>query len=39
MYWLRRFWLLFPWNRRVRERELDEELRTNLALAVEDAQD
>jgi hypothetical protein len=39
MYWPRRFWLLLPWNRRVRERELDEELRANLALAVEDAQD
>jgi predicted permease len=39
MYHLRRFWLLFPWNRRVRERELEEELRANLALAVEDAQD
>jgi predicted permease len=39
MYWLRRFWLLFPWNRRVRERELGEELRANLALAVEEAED
>jgi predicted permease len=35
MYWIRRFWLLFPWNRRARERELDEELRANLALAVQ----
>ena len=37
MFWLRRFWLLLPWTRRARERDLAEELRANLALAVEDA--
>jgi predicted permease len=39
MYWLRRFLLLLPWIRRTRERELEEELRANLALAIEDAPD
>jgi len=37
MYWLRRLLLLLPGRRQRRARELDEELRTNLALAVEDA--
>jgi predicted permease len=39
MYWFRRLLVLFPWNRRKRERDLEEELRANLALAVEDAAD
>jgi predicted permease len=39
MYWFRRFLLLLPWARRARERELDAELRANLALAIEDAPD
>ncbi|MGA1998222.1 MAG: ABC transporter permease [Bryobacteraceae bacterium] len=37
MHWLRRTLLLLPGRRQRRARELDEELRTNLALAVEDA--
>ncbi|HEY1336320.1 MAG TPA: ADOP family duplicated permease, partial [Bryobacteraceae bacterium] len=37
MYWLRRLLLLLPGRRRARARQLDEELRANLALAVEDA--
>ena len=38
MYWLRRLLLLLPGRRQRRAWELDEELRTNLALAVEDAE-
>lgn len=37
MYWLRRLKLLLPGERRRRERELNEELNANLALAIEDA--
>ncbi|MGP8245881.1 MAG: ADOP family duplicated permease [Bryobacteraceae bacterium] len=37
MFWLRRLLLLLPGRRQRRARELDEELRANLALAVEDA--
>jgi len=37
MYWLRRLLLLLPGRRQRRARELDEELQTNLALAMEDA--
>jgi putative ABC transport system permease protein len=39
MYWFRRFLLLLPWTRRARERDLEEELRANLAFAIEDAPD
>jgi hypothetical protein len=35
MYWLRRMLLWLPGRRRAREEELEEELRSNLALAVE----
>src|SRR5579863_4603087 len=37
MIWLRRLLLCLPWKRRSRARELQEELRANLTLAVEDA--
>jgi len=37
MYWLRRLLLLLPSRRRARLRELDEELASNLSLAVQDA--
>jgi putative ABC transport system permease protein len=37
MYWFRRLLLLLPGRRRARARELEEELRANLALAMEDA--
>ena len=37
MYWLRRLLLLLPGPRRRRARELEEELRSNLSLAIEDA--
>ena len=39
MYWLRRLLLLLPGRRQARARELDEELRANLALAIEEAGD
>jgi predicted permease len=37
MYWLRRLLLLLPWRRRERARQLEEEMRSNLALALDDA--
>ena len=37
MIWLRRLLLWLPRNRRSRARELQEELRANLSLALEDA--
>jgi predicted permease len=37
MYWLRRILLILPGRRRARALELEEELRTNLSLAVDDA--
>jgi putative ABC transport system permease protein len=37
MYWFRRMLLWLPWRRRARELELEEELRSNLELAIEDA--
>ena len=37
MYWFRRFLLLFPWNRRARAEQLEEEMRANLAFALDDA--
>ena len=39
MYWLRRLLLLLPGRRQARARELDEELRSNMALAIEEAGD
>jgi putative ABC transport system permease protein len=39
MYWLRRLLLLIPGRRRARARELDEELASNLSLAIADADD
>ena len=36
MYWLRRLLLLLPGRRRLRARELNEELEANLALAIEE---
>ena len=39
MYWLRRLLLLLPGRRRARAEELEEELRSNLALAIEDSGD
>ena len=36
MYWLRRLLLLLPGSRRLRARELNEELEANLALAIEE---
>src|ERR1700730_12803785 len=37
MYWINRLLLLLPGRRRLRARELDEELRANLSLAMDDA--
>ncbi len=37
MIWLRRLLLWLPWRRRSRAQELEEELRVNLSLAIEDA--
>jgi len=39
MLWLRRLFLLLPGRRAARERELSEELKSNLSLAIEDAGD